>query len=139
MSFSNEAFAYDANGNLLKDGTHSYQWNAENRLIAVSQNGQSATFSYDGLGRRIAIDNNGSETRYLWCGSTLCQGRTSTDTVTRRYYPVSSRYARSQLLTGNGSASFGPRRRKLSGWWAGMPVTCGARQEREKRRPSAIW
>lgn len=35
------------------------------------------------------ISRNGStstETRYLWCGQSLCQGRTSGDVVSRRYY-----------------------------------------------------
>jgi RHS repeat-associated protein len=43
------------------------------------------------LGRRIAIiSQNGTittENRYLWCGDSLCQSRTSADVVTRRYYP----------------------------------------------------
>jgi RHS repeat-associated protein len=93
-SFNNNSFFYDANGNLTTDGVRTYQWDAENRLIAVSFNNQPAkrtTFRYDGLGRRIGIissDGTGLvETRYLWCGSALCQARDSNDTVSRRYYP----------------------------------------------------
>ncbi|MGH8550763.1 MAG: RHS repeat-associated core domain-containing protein, partial [Methylococcales bacterium] len=36
------------------------------------------------------LSSNGSlasESRYLWCGETLCQGRSAADVVTRRYYP----------------------------------------------------
>jgi RHS repeat-associated protein len=88
-SFGSTAYIYDANGNVLDDGVRTYQWDAENRLIEVAHKTGPGitTFRYDGLGRRIAISYNGSETHYLWCGSMLCQGRTSTDTVTRRYYP----------------------------------------------------
>jgi RHS repeat-associated protein len=88
-NFGSSSYLYDANGNVLDDGVRTYQWDAENRLIqVVHKTGPgTTTFRYDGLGRRISISYNGSETRYLWCGSTLCQGRTSTDTVTRRYYP----------------------------------------------------
>lgn len=88
------AFKYDANGNLVNDGIRTYQWDAENRLIAVGYPAdltQATTFRYDGLGRRLAIVTTGgtmpSETRYLWCGDSLCQARTAADVVTRRYYP----------------------------------------------------
>jgi len=70
-----------------------YLWDAENRLLQVNlkaQPGVSYQFRYDGLARRVAIiATNGTttETRYLWCGDTLCQSRTATDTVSRRYYP----------------------------------------------------
>jgi RHS repeat-associated protein len=86
------AFTYDANGNLLQDYARTYAWDAENRLLAIgylNQPGQVTRFKYDGLGRRIAIDETKSlgtsETRYGWCGETLCQARTSTDSVVRRY------------------------------------------------------
>src|SRR5208282_2996394 len=56
--------AYDANGNLIGDNTRTYKWDAENRLVQVSLKTQPSvnyTFSYDGLGHRIAISgSNGS-------------------------------------------------------------------------------
>jgi RHS repeat-associated protein len=93
-SFNGQGFVYDANGNLLSDGTRTYTWDAENRLLSIGYVAQptwSTTFRYDGHGRRIAIvttnDSGTTETRYLWCGDTICQARDATDTVTRRYYP----------------------------------------------------
>jgi RHS repeat-associated protein len=87
------AYSYDANGNLLQDYARTYQWDAENRLIAIgylNQPGVFSTFRYDGLGRRVAIGSSNrtvsGEFRYLWCGMTLCQARTSGDVVTRRYF-----------------------------------------------------
>lgn len=59
-----EAFAYDEDGNLLRDGRWDYTWDGENRLIAVETRAVVATapvsvprtrieYRYDGRGRRI--------------------------------------------------------------------------------------
>jgi RHS repeat-associated protein len=54
-----ENFTYDADGNLLSDGRWSYTWDANNRLIAMTNNTGIAagacgmTFAYDYQGRRI--------------------------------------------------------------------------------------
>jgi RHS repeat-associated protein len=98
-------FSYDASGNLIDDGQRTYQWDAENRLIAVvdkSPPRKETDFTYDGLGRRIAITSNSGNgavnARYLWCGSALCQARTPKDVVTRRYYPEGELHAEGQNL-----------------------------------------
>lgn len=87
-SLNGVPYTYDANGNLLDDGIRTYGWDAENRLITVTvkASGKQSTFRYDGLGRRLAIVDGASETRYLWCGTSLCQARNSSDTVVRRYF-----------------------------------------------------
>jgi RHS repeat-associated protein len=84
-------FSYNANGNLINDGQRTYLWDAENRLVAVQAPPSKVTkFSYDGLGRRIAIFSNSvngaNNARYLWCGTSLCQARTNNGVVTRQYY-----------------------------------------------------
>jgi RHS repeat-associated protein len=88
------AYAYDANGNLLNDGVRSYAWDAEKRLVGIGyigSPGKSTGMRYDGLGRRLGIIENAggssSETRYLWCGDSMCQARTAADVVIRRYFP----------------------------------------------------
>jgi RHS repeat-associated protein len=43
-------FAYDANGNLVSDGTTSYTYDVENRMVATTF-GTGATLLYDPLGR----------------------------------------------------------------------------------------
>jgi RHS repeat-associated protein len=43
---------YDAAGNLLTDGAHQYQYDAENRLVAVVD--QSIQYFYDAAGYRVA-------------------------------------------------------------------------------------
>lgn len=91
---SGATYRHDANGNLIEDDQRTYQWDAENRLVSIgykANSTQKTDFRYDGLGRRIAIIDksaaNTTETRYLWCGDTLCQARTAADVVSRRYYP----------------------------------------------------
>ena len=88
-----QPYSYDANGNLLNDGVRNHQWDAESRLIGISLVATPTTttqFKYDGLDRRLAIiETSGittTETRYLWCGSEICQARDAADTVTRRYF-----------------------------------------------------
>jgi len=51
---------YDANGNLdTKTGNWDYDWNLENLMTVVKQNGaQQQAYAYDGLGRRIKTLGN---------------------------------------------------------------------------------
>ena len=87
-------YFYDANGNTLSgDGTRSYKWDAENRLVEIDYVGSNAKsqFSYDGLGRRIIDVETGAPGgtntfHYLWCDNGhLCQTRDGGDTVLRRH------------------------------------------------------
>jgi RHS repeat-associated protein len=72
---------YDANGNLTNDGTNTYTWDARNRLTAIS-GGLSASFVYDGLGRRISKTVNGVTTQFLYDGNDIIAEFGSTGTVT---------------------------------------------------------
>ena len=57
---------YDANGNLTFDGTFTYGYDAESRLISVAQGGtQIATYAYDGRGRRKSRTAGGATTVYV--------------------------------------------------------------------------
>lgn len=64
---------YDNNGNLTSDGTNTYTWDARNQLTSMSGSGISASFVYDGIGRRIRKTLNGSATEYLYDGITTVQ------------------------------------------------------------------
>jgi RHS repeat-associated protein len=63
---------YDNNGNLQTitdpSGTTTYTWNARNQLTGISGPGMSASFVYDGLGRREKKTINGSLTEFLYDG-----------------------------------------------------------------------
>ncbi|MGH9477470.1 MAG: hypothetical protein ACRD1C_14285, partial [Terriglobales bacterium] len=47
-----DGWSYDANGNLLGYNGHTYQYDAENRLISVD-GGPTASYVYDAEGRRV--------------------------------------------------------------------------------------
>jgi YD repeat-containing protein len=71
--------------------TRTNEWDAENRLTAVSAGTQRTQFSYDGMGRMTTIRQltNGFEAsfrRFIWCDSTICEERNASDTVTKRYF-----------------------------------------------------
>jgi RHS repeat-associated protein len=59
-----QAYTWDANGNLLGDGTRSFIYDAANRLTLVSSGTLTTTFEYDGLSNRVAQTVDGVETRY---------------------------------------------------------------------------
>jgi len=54
-SSTSQSFTYDANGNMLSDGTNTFAWDAENRLVRISYTGtgNSTTFAYDAIGHRV--------------------------------------------------------------------------------------
>jgi RHS repeat-associated protein len=75
---TSEPFTYDDDGNLLHDSCFSYTWNAENRLIQVSNFQFQVSYAYDHQGRRVQkqlyelIPNNWeliTETKFLWNGN----------------------------------------------------------------------
>lgn len=86
-------YTYDTKGNLLSDATRTYKWDIENRLLEIDYaSGAKSNFSYDGLGRRTvdvetASGGGTTTTRYLWCGSRICQTRDGSDTVQSRILP----------------------------------------------------
>jgi RHS repeat-associated protein len=66
-----DAYAYDADGNLSSiSGEYSLaaSYSAENRLNAITRNGVSATFQYDGLGRRTRAESGGVIRNYHYDG-----------------------------------------------------------------------
>nr|NIT60732.1 hypothetical protein [Fodinibius sp.]NIV15460.1 hypothetical protein [Fodinibius sp.]NIY29314.1 hypothetical protein [Fodinibius sp.] len=67
-------FSYDDNGNLTGDGTYSYTYDAENRLITANASGLSIAYSYDPPGRRISKTDGGETTYYIYDGDqVICE------------------------------------------------------------------
>jgi len=71
-------YTYDANGNLeTKTGkatsdVTTYTWDAQDQLIQITfPGGTTATYKYDGLGRRIEKNVNGTITRYVYDGEDI--------------------------------------------------------------------
>jgi RHS repeat-associated protein len=53
---------YDTNGNLTGDGTYTYGYDPENRLVSASGAGNSAAYAYDGRGWRKSRTVSGTAT-----------------------------------------------------------------------------
>ena len=78
---------YDPNGNLTDDGTNTYTWNARNQLASMS-GGISASFGYDGLGRRRSKTLSGTSTQFSMTDLNLVQelvGGPDGEPAVRRY------------------------------------------------------
>jgi RHS repeat-associated protein len=83
-SGSTTTYTYDFNGNLVGDGTRTYEWDAENRLIAVKQGAATlASFAYDGAGRRVQKVAAGVTTTYAYDGDGVIEERRSPGTTLR--------------------------------------------------------
>jgi RHS repeat-associated protein len=92
---SSSTLTYDSDGNLTNDGTNSYEWDAENRLIEITYPGTNnySTFSYDGLGRCAEIVETVSGTatstkQFVWCGNKMCEVRDGSSNLVSQYYPL---------------------------------------------------
>lgn len=91
---ANRTLAYDANGNMTDNGgTQTYEWDAVNRLVAISYTGTTlrSEFTYDGMSRRVKIvEKDGatvtSDKRFVWDGLELSEQRHASNAVMRRYY-----------------------------------------------------
>ena len=55
---STAGFAYDAAGNLTADGTHSYEWDGEGRLVTVD-NGATIVLVHNALGQQVGGNGRG--------------------------------------------------------------------------------
>ena len=56
---------YDGNGNLTFDGTNTLGYDAENRLTSASAAGMTASYAFDGRGRRKSKTVNGTTTVFV--------------------------------------------------------------------------
>jgi uncharacterized protein RhaS with RHS repeats len=65
---------------MTSDGTHSYTWDARNRLSQIDS-GNTATFSYDPFGRRTSKTILSAQTGFLYDGANAVQELSGT-TVT---------------------------------------------------------
>ena len=63
-------FTYDANGNLISDGTNTFVYDAENRLVSAS-GGASAQLVYDPMGRLAISGLPGNGNQLLYDGDEL--------------------------------------------------------------------
>ena len=71
-TWNGTSFAYDLNGNLTNDGNNTYTWNSRNQLSGLS-GAVSASFAYDGIGRRRGKTVSGTATNFVYDGFRLVQ------------------------------------------------------------------
>ena len=91
---SGATLTFDANGNMTSDGTNSYAWDAENRLIKVTYpgSGNYSAFAYDALGRNVLIQEYTSSsltsTRQFVrdFGTRLRESRDSSSSIISQYF-----------------------------------------------------
>jgi RHS repeat-associated protein len=57
---------YDLNGNLTRDGLHTYAWDAERRPVTVSSVSLTYDLTYDALGRMVEQDRSGVYTQIVY-------------------------------------------------------------------------
>jgi len=90
---SGASYSYDLNGNMTGDGVRTFEWDVENRLVAINYGGSERTeFTYDGLSRRVRIKELSSgvptsDRRLLWSDLNILEDR-ATDgiAVNKRYF-----------------------------------------------------
>lgn len=82
-------FEYDANGNLRSDGDRTYQWDAKNRLIAVTRGNDTYSWSYNAFDQRVSESKNGQMIkRWVWAGGNQpAEERDGAGNVAARFYP----------------------------------------------------
>jgi RHS repeat-associated protein len=90
---ASSTLTWDANGNMTSDGTNTYKWDAENRLIQIDYPGINnfTSFSYDGRGRntKTVETNSGSVTstkQFIWALKQRLEERDGTGSVTKRFF-----------------------------------------------------
>ena len=75
---------FDLNGNTTSDGMNTYTWDVRNQLASLS-GGVSASFAYDGLGRRQSKTISSTQTKFHYDGLTPVQELDSGGTVTANF------------------------------------------------------
>lgn len=79
------SYTYDAAGNVTNDGTHSYAYDSENRLVSVDL-GSTATYAYDASNRRYKKTVSGAVTHYIWeSGQVIAEHNGNTGAVSVDY------------------------------------------------------
>ncbi len=94
-------YTYDAAGNVINDGTHSYTYDAENRIVKVD-GGSTALYSYDAEGRRVAKSDwtTGKQYEYLFDGAqAITELQSGTATTIRSEVYASGRHLVTQNVS----------------------------------------
>ena len=80
----NRNYQYDDRGNMIADGQHTYQYDGENNIVSVD-NGATAIYQYDALGRRISKTVSGATTKFYYSGHKLLEEYDNEDNLIASY------------------------------------------------------
>lgn len=90
-----QALTYDLNGNLTSDGTNTYQWDAENRLVQINYpgTGNNSKFTYDGLDKLVKIvetvsGSTSSTRQFVQLGGNMQEVRDASGGITSQYFAL---------------------------------------------------
>lgn len=87
VSGASRSFSYDANGNLIADGTKTYEWDAANRLVRVLDNATEVVrYAYDGRNRRSQKIAGGVTRTFVYDGDAVLEERPSSGSTVRYVY-----------------------------------------------------
>ena len=86
-------YTYDANGNQASAGTRTFTYNLADQLVSTTNAGTTATYGYDGDGRRVSstVGGGGADIRSVWDPlaetgiAELALERTPAGALVRRY------------------------------------------------------
>jgi RHS repeat-associated protein len=84
---TSKSFTYDANGNMTSDGTRTYEWDAENRLVTVKEGANTiASYAYNAGGFRTSKTVGGATTTYLLEDARVVEERSGAGGATKHFY-----------------------------------------------------
>jgi RHS repeat-associated protein len=84
---SAQSLSYDTRGNMTSDGTFSYGYDPENRLVSATKTGMTAAYAFDPMGRRATKTVSGTATNFLHDGDTELAEYDGSGNLLRRYVP----------------------------------------------------
>lgn|GEM_PF-1973361 len=84
------SYTYDAAGNVTNDGVHTYQYDAEDRLVNVD-GGATAQYAYDQNNRRYKKTVGSAVTQYVWEGSQIVSEHDGNGVILAEYIYAGNR------------------------------------------------
>ncbi len=90
---SSSTLTYDLNGNMTSDGTNTYAWDADNRMIKITYpgSGNYTNLAYNGLGRNVKIEEYASSSltdtkQFVWNRDDRVEERDSLGGLIRQFF-----------------------------------------------------
>jgi RHS repeat-associated protein len=96
-----DGYSDDALGNLLSDGSHTYQYDEENRLISIDKASPAQDIQYDAFGRRIRDAYQSSEYIYDQGSHVIAAVAAGTGAWTRIEVYAPGRHVATYMATAN--------------------------------------